>query len=251
MNLIVLARNKRKEKELGNVTTKFLTLLRLGSFRRFHFPKFAPKIKYINKIEAMEASSNKQMMKRHFTAAGVITAPWCMVSEKDKDDARIKEKLNLWKTIIAKHRYSSHGKGIYIIHSMTDYRNFKKNHNVEEYIFERYYTYSREYRVHVYKDKCFYAVRKLLKTGFEKDKGKHLDNCIFVNEENPKFNKPKTWNKIEKECVKALKSLHLDLGCVDVLVNKQGKFIIMEVNSNPGLGEKGLEIYKNFLQNNL
>ena len=56
---------------------------------------------------------------------------------------------------------------------------------------------------------------------------------------------------IKTECIKALKACKLDLGCLDVLVNKKGDFLILEVNSNPGLGEKGLQIYKEFLQKEL
>lgn len=249
--MLVIARNKRKERELSTIKTKFLTLLRLGSRRRFILPNGAPKVKRINTIDAIDICSNKQLMKKHFTRAKIKTAPWFMLSYKDKTNNKIKKMFEKYGKIIAKHKNSSHGTGIFILETMNDYLNFKRNHDIESYIFEKYYNYSREYRIHVYKDKCFHAVRKLLKQQENKNKGKHLENCVFINEQNPKFNTPETWDTIKAECIKALKACKLDLGCLDVLVNKKGDFLILEVNSNPGLGEKGLQIYKEFLQKEL
>jgi glutathione synthase/RimK-type ligase-like ATP-grasp enzyme len=48
-------------------------------------------------------------------------------------------------------------------------------------------------------------------------------------------------------CVKALKTLNLDLAAFDVKVAKDGKYIILESNSAPALGEFGIQRYTEIL----
>jgi hypothetical protein len=53
------------------------------------------------------------------------------------------------------------------------------------------------------------------------------------------------------DCVKALKSLNLDIAAFDVKIQtnkyKNPKYIILESNSAPALGDYGLEKYKQLL----
>ena len=79
------------------------------------------------------------------------------------------------------------------------------------------------------------------------------DNCVWILEENENFDKPVNWVRIEEESVKALKSVGLDVGAVDLRIqsatNKKGEkrenpdFIIVEINSAPSFGDITLNKY--------
>ncbi len=76
-------------------------------------------------------------------------------------------------------------------------------------------------------------------------------------EGNEKFDKPVNWENIESECVKALKSVQLDIGACDVRVQSSLKksgnvrlnpnFMIIEINSAPSFGEFTLQKYKEII----
>ena len=61
--------------------------------------------------------------------------------------------------IIAKRYNSSKGKGLLLLDSPDAVESFVNFAKIENWILERYYTYSREYRIHVTKDGCFLADR--------------------------------------------------------------------------------------------
>ena len=114
------------------------------------------------------------------------------------------------------------------------------------YIFEKFYNYSREYRLHVTKDGCFYTCRKLVKNDAPEDTWqKHDDVCNWVLEDNPSFKKPKNWDAIVADCIKAKDALGLDICAFDVGVQgaKDGverenpEWIIFESCSAPSFGE--------------
>ena len=126
-----------------------------------------------------------------------------------------------------------------------------KGKDLSSYLFEKFYSYVREYRIHVSKNGCFYTCRKMLKTDCKEDKNawqRHDDNCVWMVEENPLFDKPANWDTIVSECVKALQSVGLDIGACDVRVQsakdskgnkrKEVDFIIIEINSAPSMGER-------------
>ena len=125
------------------------------------------------------------------------------------------------------------------------------DNNSDSYIIEKYYNYSKEYRLHVTKDGCFYACRKMLKEDAEERWHRHDMNSVWIMEENPLFDKPSNWDSIVGECVKALNAVGLDIGACDVKVqSEKGKrndftpdFIILEINSAPSLGEVTAQKY--------
>ena len=73
-------------------------------------------------------------------------------------------------------------------------------------------------------------------------------NCNWVGPDHELFNRPSNWNEIVDSSIKALTSVGLDIGAIDVRIqsSKQKKpaYIICEVNSAPALGEQGVEIYE-------
>lgn len=212
------------------------------------------KVIEINSPEACTISGNKILMKKRFIKGRIHTANWFVVKEGDYDFERIQHYLGKWEKIIAKHKFSSKGNGIYLLTSMDDVRNKfipairEHGQKISDFVFERYYSYTREYRIHVTRKGCFYASRKVLIADAQDRWHRHANNTTFINEENPLFNKPDNWDSIVTNCVDALKALQLDIAAFDVKVAKDGRFIILESNSAPALGERGIERYTQVLK---
>ena len=209
----------------------------------------------LNTVDSINNSADKLAMKQCFTDSNVITADWFICREtlfypsgKDVEGIKVDD---LKYPIIAKHRLGSKGRGNYKLDSSSQLKEWlsSRMERLDDYIFERFYNYVREYRLHVTEEGCFYTCRKMLKSDTpEKDKWyRNDDHCVWIKDDNPLFDKPKSWNKIVRHSVKALKSTGLDFGAVDVKVQsattKDGnprleqKFIIIEINSAPSFGE--------------
>lgn len=212
----------------------------------------------INRPDAIANSASKLRMKRCFTKAGVRTANWVDPSQCTGASGKtvVSECTKIGYPIVAKHIFGSRGRGNYKLDSVEQLTVWLKGKSISDYIFEKFHNYNREYRLHVTAAGCFYTCRKMLKNETPDDKRwyRNDSNSVWIVEkkegrENPVFAKPSNWKEIEAECVKALKSCGLDFGAVDLRVQgKEAKgspeFIIIEINSAPGLGDIGVEIYK-------
>jgi D-alanine-D-alanine ligase-like ATP-grasp enzyme len=143
--------------------------------------------------------------------------------------------------IVAKKIYGSKGRGMFLIESKEDLKKFKEIFNkvLKSYYFERYHNYTREYGIHVTQQEYFYTCRKMLKSDTPKNERwfRNSTNCVWFLEENENFNKPKNWDNIVNNCINACKAVGLDFGACDVIVSKEGKFKIVEINSAPSFGE--------------
>lgn len=215
----------------------------------------------LNSTEAIKNSASKLRMKNCFLKAGVKTAIWWTLTQKQSGlvirtefDVEFKDSTNLSLLpypIVAKSHFGSRGNGNYLLNSQEELQQWMKNKDLNNYIFEKFYNYVREYRVHVSENGCFYTCRKMIKQEFKGTDNawqRHNDNCVWIVEENPLFDKPVNWNKIIEECVKALKSTGLDFGACDIRVqsakNNEGQkrkevdFIIIEINSAPSFGDR-------------
>jgi len=218
-------------------------IIRLGSrttiaeaFSRM--PQGRPVIE-VNTVEACHNSGDKILMKQCFDRAEVKTAEWWLLSDPD---ILI---LPSGYPLIIKHKNSCKGEGIYFINTQEELQNFILAHNVRDYIAERYAGYQKEYRLHVTKDGCFYTCRKMLKQDAEDRWHRHDSNSVWMMEENPLFEKPKNWDDIVSECVKALNAVGLTVGACDVKVQSEKgrredfvpEFIVLEINSGPSMGD--------------
>lgn len=204
-----------------------------------------------NTVEAIQNSANKLFMKQCFSKAGVKSAEWIRLSDKDGLN-------NMKMPIVIKSHMGSRGRGNFLINTLDEMEAWNSgNRNLNNYIVERYYDYVREYRLHVTKDGCFYTCRKMLKSDTPADKRwfRNDSNSTWIMETNPAFDKPSNWDAIVSECVKALISVGLDVGACDVKVqsskDKKGnvratpEFIVIEINSAPSFGEETLRRYLN------
>lgn len=210
----------------------------------------------INTIEAVSNSASKLRMKRCFIEAGVKTADWFLLQDMDHGYSVLDSNKNLLGVvlgggtdfelpypIVAKHIYGSRGSGNTLIHTTEDLKSWITNKQLDQYIFEKYYNYSLEYRLHITEDGYFYTCRKALKSDTPEDKKwfRNDSNSVWFLETNELFQKPNSWNDIVSDCVKALKAVGADVLSFDVRVqsakNNKGEdreyqdYILVECNS--------------------
>lgn len=221
----------------------------------------------LNTVEAIKNSSNKELMKTCFIENKVKTAKWWIYSINQKEFMRmsLQEEDNdhdidyaiedLPYPIISKHIFGSRGTGNKKHDNQESLEAWMEGKDLSKYIFEKYYNYNREYRLHISKNGCFYTCRKMLKTEAPQEARwyRNDEHCVWVLEENESFDKPVNWDNVVEESVKALKAVGLDFGAVDLRIqsakNKDGdlrespKFIVVEINSAPSFSTITTEKY--------
>lgn len=104
----------------------------------------------------------------------------------------------------------------------------------------KYIPKKKEYRVHIFKDKCLGIARKLHqdpKHDVTQDIVWSYDNGYrhcFIDEECP---------QLEELGRKAVDALGLDFGAVDIILGMDGKYYVLEVNTAPGLMPERAKLY--------
>lgn len=207
----------------------------------------------INTVEAVKNSASKLLMKQKFTEAGVKTANWWHLVNADgivayptNKNTGYVELENLSFPLVAKSYFGSRGIGNTKFNTKEELEAWLVGKNLNNYIFEEFVKMTREYRLHITKFGCFYTCRKLVRSDAPEDTWqKHDDVCNWVLEENPSFKKPKNWDDIIADCVKAKDALGLDICAFDVGVQgaKDGierenpEWIIFESCSAPSFGD--------------
>lgn len=223
----------------------------------------------VNTIQAVTNSKDKLLMKQCFQRNDIKTANWCRLQDviiesinaagfkTYSDETGITE---LEYPFIIKNRFGSRGNGNTKIDNEESFRNWLNNNNprrYENYIVEKFHNYSREYRLHVTQDKCFYTCRKMLKRDTQEDLKwfRNDKNCVWVREDSDsgQFDKPVNWDSIVEQCVNACKSVGLDFAAIDLRVQsattnkgrvrENPEFIVIETNSAPSFGEITTEKY--------
>lgn len=228
----------------------FRSVVRLGSTTEFNdtVAKGGKRIE-LNSTDSINNSSNKRLMKECFVRADIKTAPWFYTNNKNllKEAKRVTEDWK--KSLVMKNIHGSRGRGNYLIKSEAELKTWAENRNLSNFIGEAFFTGIREYRLHVTKEGCFYTCRKVLKADTPDDKRwyRNDSNCNWLVEENADFEKPTNWDKIVKDCVKALDELGGDIMGFDVKVQnakdnegrvrKDPDYIIIESNSACSHGE--------------
>lgn len=200
----------------------------------------------INTVEAVRNSASKLRMKQKFTEAGVKTAEW--IDGNSGKDSVIKWCSDKY-PVIAKGIFGSRGRANTKIDNLEQLKTFLNNKNIHNYIFEAFFDGVREYRFHVTEDGVFLTWRKLRRNDTPDNQRWFFNNsnCNWVSEKHELYNRPKTYDLIAKECVKALNAVGLNIGGCDVRVNKNGEFKIIEINSACSLAEQTAEAYKSAL----
>lgn len=261
MKLKIRTKNKSAKPLVGAIDTgKKKVVFRLGSLTPTSDIFIdTNNVIEINTVEACHNSGDKILMKTLFEENNVKSAPWCElkneIHEGYVDIMNIIFDLESSFPAIIKHKNSCKGHGIFLINNQEELDSFIAEKGTNNYIIEKYYNYSKEYRLHVTKNGCFYACRKMLKEDAEERWHRHDMNSVWIVEENQLFEKPSNWELIVEECVKALNAVGLDVGACDVKVQSEKnydrggnpEFIILEINSAPSMGEITLIKYKEML----
>lgn len=214
-----------------------------------------------NTIESIKNASNKRLMKQCFTNGDVKTAEWFtyfgapngghlfLQNGIPNENNQGIQAINLPFPIVAKHIHGSRGQGNYKLDTLEELQAWFKGKTIDNYIFEKFYNFSREYRLHVTSEGCFYTCRKVLRADTPDDKKwfRNDSNSNWWVETNEGFDKPTNWDAIEEHCVRALNAVGLDIGGCDVKVQSRKKqngedrefpeFIIIEINSACSLGD--------------
>lgn len=233
-------------------------VIRLGSNTSMR--TFSPDIE-INTVESIERTMNKFEMKKAFAQANVRSpeffvlnnenagiwneAGYRFISFEDLSKHLLANKLF---PVLAKRTYRSRGAGMQKLDNVDEYLEFineniinNRYHQRNPYYLEVFKNYIKEYRIHVSElGGYFYSCRKMLKseyTGTENNWYRNDSNSIWIMEENELFDKPTTWKEIIKDCQNARVALGLSIGAVDVKVNKEGNWAILEMNSAPSFGD--------------
>lgn len=216
----------------------------------------------LNSIDAIRNSSSKLRMKQCFRRDGVKTADWYQFEGNDfyyidvtSGERRTINVDTLPFPIVCKKHFGSRNNGNTLVRDLTEFMQWREGKNLNEFIFEKYYSYNREYRLHVNSEGCFYTCRKMLKSDAPEEVRwyRNDEHCVWIMEDNPSFDKPVNWDAIVEECVKALHAVGLDFGAVDLRVQsarqsngnvrQQPEFIVVEINSAPSFGDVTGQVY--------
>ena len=200
----------------------------------------------INSIDSIETASNKYRMKVAFNENEVPTADWYTYSSLFEIFSNNNTVATLPYPIIAKNIHGSKGRGNYKLDTPEEMSAFlvKRADSINNFIFEKYYNYAKEYRVHV---NCatgaFLVWRKLRRSDTPDNKRWFFnnENCNWVSQEHELFDEPKNFDSVLEACSLALKAVGLDIGGCDVRIqsnkNDNPKFIVVEINSACSQGE--------------
>lgn len=201
----------------------------------------------INKIQAIENSSNKLFMKQCFQEADVSTPRYYTYANLSSD---------VKFPIIAKNIFGSRNTGNYKLDNEKSLSKFlRSRRNLDNYIFEEFANYAKEYRIHVTKNGAFLIWRKLRRRDTPEQDMWFFNNqnCVWISENNPLFDAPNNLKAIYADCIKALNSVGLDFGALDVRVTsntssegknrKNPKFAIIEINSAPSMAPETTKAY--------
>lgn len=224
----------------------------------------------INSAQGVRNSANKLLMKQCFEQAGVNTADWWTFMENDATMGILFYDNSNWQNkqqdlftgigqlpypIVAKHIYGSRGTGNHLLQNADELTRWMQGKELGNYIFEKFYNFNREYRMHVSQNGCFYTCRKMLKSDTPDGQKwfRNDSNSVWIVEDNELFNRPVNWVTLVAQCQQALTALGLDFAAFDVRIQSSNdrdgnrrenpEFIIIESNSAPSFGAGTLAKY--------
>jgi glutathione synthase/RimK-type ligase-like ATP-grasp enzyme len=136
-------------------------------------------------------------MKECFKNNKVNQADYVIPNNKEELINFVEKESNSNSKFIVKSPFSSKGKGLYLFNNKEELLTFfdNKENNTKKaydyYVVEKFYNYSKEYRLHVTVDGCFYTCRKKVKKDTpEGDRWhRHNTNSVWIVEENAEFEK--------------------------------------------------------------
>jgi glutathione synthase/RimK-type ligase-like ATP-grasp enzyme len=222
----------------------FKALCRLGSRTptQLIYPR-GERVVECNTVESIENSRDKIRMKECFTQFKIPQANWY---HGRLVPSEIKNILGNDCVLVGKAICGFQGNGMVLIENDTQLAEFCRTHSPEHFFIEKFHNYGREYRLHATRDGVFLSWRKLRTSEATQRWFFNSHNCNWVGEDHSLFNKPSSWDELCRVACKAVESVGLDIGAVDIRISSKdtSQFIVCEVNSAPSLAEIGIEAYK-------
>ena len=178
--------------------------------------------KVINKIKAMEVTTDKRTFRDTCAKAGLSPKTWLSFEEYLLDKPQ-----GLTERVLIRPEY--HQKSQDMILCTTLYELYKGIQKFGKYYISEFIDKKREFRVFVAQNRVVWAIEK-----FPKDPTEMSWGCITTGE----FEYI-GWSEWPVEAVKvsleAMKLSGLDFGAVDVIMDAEGKAYVMEINTAPYL----------------
>lgn len=157
----------------------------------------------------------------------VIPSYFCWHTKIGEKKKEIVSKLGL--PLIAKQLSSQRGRGVLLLKNEEDFDRLNTEFPNEEFLFQKYYPSDEEYRILVLEDRIGSFERKI-----RTDKKEFRSNVALGAKE--EFLDISTIQpEMKRIVIDACKALDIQIGGVDILVDKKGRFWLLEVNRGPGL----------------
>jgi D-alanine-D-alanine ligase-like ATP-grasp enzyme len=131
--------------------------------------------------------------------------------------------------LVAKQLSSQKGRGVLLLEKPEDFTRLEKEFPKEEFLFQKYIPSDEEYRALVLEEEMGAFERKIRTV-----KGEFRSN-VALGAREEFIDIAKTPVEIKEIAVKACKILNIQIGGVDILVEKEGRPWLLEVNRGPGL----------------
>lgn len=178
--------------------------------------------KVINKVKAMEVTTDKRTFRNTCAKAGLSPNTWLSFEEY-----LLERPQGLTERLLIRPEY--HQKSQDMILCTTLYELYKGIQKFGKYYISEFIDKKREFRVFVAQNRVVWAIEK-----FPKDPTEMSWGCITTGE----FEYI-GWSEWPMEAVRvsleAMKLSGLDFGAVDVIMDAEGKAYVMEINTAPYL----------------
>lgn len=188
-------------------------LIRWGSY--YETADIADSVDY-NSREAIIRATNKSLSRKMLSEAGV---PVPRVVTPDSED--------IGYPLIARPRFHSLGQDLIVIQHREDFVSHYTEHAPKNWYYSEFVDKVREFRVHVGHGKILCIL----------EKPGHPDKISWNRAQtnlSAVLLQPVEWDlAVIRESIKAVKAIQMDFAGVDVIVDRQGKAYVIELNTTP------------------
>ncbi len=194
--------------------------------------------KLLNRPEAVALASNKLKTFETLHAAGVSVPEWSITREDAEGW------LDRGFKVFCRHKLSGHnGEGIEVIRP-------EDTRLPRCPLYVKHVKKDKEYRVHVFNNRVIDITEKRRRSGVERTEYngliRNLENgWVFCRDNVHPIDIVRT------ESIRAVRTLGLDFGAVDIVVDRQGRVFILEINTAPGLQGTTLDRYIEAIRNHV